>query len=144
MCLSAVLLRRVRLSTVLSNLLAARICRPVPQKSSLPLSVTSTFFFYLNVRKIRPTPADQHAEYQRLLSQYNIKQSMSRKGNCMDNGAMENFSSDLRPKCSMVNILIQLMTSSTVSRSTFITATMKELFLVKMSPMQYRTHSLES
>jgi len=45
----------------------------------------------LNVRKIRPTPADQHAEYQRLLSEYNIKQSMSKKGNCMDNGAMENF-----------------------------------------------------
>ncbi|WP_285945563.1 hypothetical protein, partial [Thomasclavelia cocleata] len=34
---------------------AARICRPVPQKSSLPLSVTSTFFFILNVRKIRST-----------------------------------------------------------------------------------------
>ena len=33
----------------------------------------------------------QHAEYQMLLSEHNIKQSMSRKGNCMDNGAMENF-----------------------------------------------------
>lgn len=33
----------------------------------------------------------QHAEYQRLLAEHNIKQSMSRKGNCMDNGAMENF-----------------------------------------------------
>ena len=33
----------------------------------------------------------QHAEYQRLLTEHNIKQSMSRKGNCMDNGAMENF-----------------------------------------------------
>ena len=33
----------------------------------------------------------QHTEYQRLLSEHNIKQSMSRKGNCMDNGAMENF-----------------------------------------------------
>ena len=30
----------------------------------------------------------QHAEYQRLLSEYNIIQSMSRKGNCMDNGIM--------------------------------------------------------
>ena len=30
----------------------------------------------------------QHAEYQRLLSEHNITQSMSRKGNCMDNGAM--------------------------------------------------------
>ena len=33
----------------------------------------------------------QHSEYQRLLCEHNIKQSMSRKGNCMDNGAMENF-----------------------------------------------------
>ncbi len=33
----------------------------------------------------------QHAEYQRLLKEHNIIQSMSRKGNCMDNGAMENF-----------------------------------------------------
>ena len=33
----------------------------------------------------------QHAEYQRLLQEHNITQSMSGKGNCMDNGAMENF-----------------------------------------------------
>ena len=33
----------------------------------------------------------QHAEYQRYLKEHNITQSMSRKGNCMDNGAMECF-----------------------------------------------------
>ena len=33
----------------------------------------------------------QHAEYQRLLAEHGITQSMSRKGNCMDNGIMENF-----------------------------------------------------
>ncbi len=33
----------------------------------------------------------QHTEYQRLLAERNITQSMSRKGNCMDNGIMENF-----------------------------------------------------
>ena len=33
----------------------------------------------------------QHAEYQRLLAEHNITPSMSRKGNCMDNGMMENF-----------------------------------------------------
>ncbi|MEE0530689.1 MAG: class II aldolase/adducin family protein, partial [Anaerostipes hadrus] len=42
-------------STVSNNPLAFRICRPVPQIMILPLSVTSTFFFILNVRKIRPT-----------------------------------------------------------------------------------------
>ena len=44
----------------------------------------------------------QHAEYQRLLTEHNIIQSMSRKGNCMDNGAMETFSVGLKLKCSMV------------------------------------------
>ena len=33
----------------------------------------------------------QHSEYQRLLSEHNITHSMSRKGNCLDNSAMENF-----------------------------------------------------
>ena len=33
----------------------------------------------------------QHTEYQRYLKEHNIVQSMSRKGNCMDNGAMECF-----------------------------------------------------
>ena len=30
-------------------------------------------------------------EYRQLLEEHNITQSMSRKGNCMDNGIMENF-----------------------------------------------------
>ena len=33
----------------------------------------------------------QHAMYQRYLEEHQITQSMSRKGNCMDNGAMECF-----------------------------------------------------
>lgn len=33
----------------------------------------------------------QHAEYQRMLLEHNTRQSMSRKGNYMDKGAMENF-----------------------------------------------------
>jgi len=33
----------------------------------------------------------QHSEYQRLLKEQNIKQSMPRKGNCLDNSVMENF-----------------------------------------------------
>ena len=33
----------------------------------------------------------QHKRYQKLLKQNNITQSMSRKGNCLDNAVMENF-----------------------------------------------------
>ena len=40
----------------------------------------------------------QCAEHQKLLTEHNITQSMSRKGNCMDNGAMENFFGRLKVK----------------------------------------------
>ena len=33
----------------------------------------------------------QHKQYQKKLSEYGIVQSMSRKGNCLDNAVMENF-----------------------------------------------------
>ena len=33
----------------------------------------------------------QHKDYQNLLKKNNIRQSMSRKGNCLDNAVMENF-----------------------------------------------------
>ncbi len=33
----------------------------------------------------------QHKRYQRMLVQKGIRQSMSRKGNCLDNAVMENF-----------------------------------------------------
>ena len=48
--------------------------------------------------KGRPPKLDrnQHAEYQRLLSKHNTTQSMSGKGNCMDNGIMENFFGGLK------------------------------------------------
>ena len=34
---------------------------------------------------------DQHKQYQRMLREKGIQQSMSRKGNCLDNAVMENF-----------------------------------------------------
>lgn len=33
----------------------------------------------------------QNKRYQKLLKEHGIKQSMSRKGNCLDNAVMENF-----------------------------------------------------
>ncbi len=33
----------------------------------------------------------QHKQYQRMLAEKGIRQSMSRKGNCLDNAVMENF-----------------------------------------------------
>lgn len=87
----------------------------------------------------------QHAEYQRMLSERNITQSMSRKGNCMDNGAMENFFGRLKVE--------MFYGEKFESVDTFIDELNQYIFyynherisskLKGMSPVQYRTHSLE-
>ena len=87
----------------------------------------------------------QLAEYQRLLSERSIRQSMSRKGNCMDNGAMENFFGRLKVEMfyrehfetvdEFINCLKEYIhyynNERTVSK-------------LKMSPVNFRTHSLQS
>ncbi len=85
----------------------------------------------------------QHAEYQRLLAEHNIKQSMSRKGNCMDNGAMENFFGRLKvemfygEKFESVNAFIDEL-KNYISYYNYDRISLK---LKGMSPVQYRTHS---
>ena len=85
----------------------------------------------------------QHAEYQRLLSEHNITQSMSRKGNCMDNGAMENFFGRLKvemfygEKFESVNTFIDELKSYIY----YYNNERISLKLKGMSPVQYRTHS---
>ena len=41
----------------------------------------------------------QMPEYRKLLSDHNVVQSMSRKGNCLDNAAMESFFAVLKTEC---------------------------------------------
>ena len=48
----------------------------------------------------------QHQSYQQRLKNNGIKQSMSRKGNSMDNGLMENFLDYLKLKCFMTKRII--------------------------------------
>ena len=85
----------------------------------------------------------QHSEYQRLLKEHHIIQSMSRKGNCMDNGAMENFFGRLKvemfygEKFESVNAFIDELEH-------YIDYYNNERISLKlkgMSPVQYRTHS---
>ena len=85
----------------------------------------------------------QHTEYQRLLEEHNITQSMSRKGNCMDNGAMENFFGRLKvemfygEKFESVNAFIdELKNYIDYYNNERISTKLKG-----MSPVQYRTHS---
>lgn len=84
----------------------------------------------------------QHSEYQRYLREHNIIQSMSRKGNCMDNGAMENFFGRLKvemfygEKFTSVDDFIDKLHD-------YITYYNNERISLKlkgMSPVQYRTH----
>ena len=84
----------------------------------------------------------QHTEYQRYLKEHDIIQSMSRKGNCMDNGAMENFFGRLKvemyygEKFETVDEFVHRLRE-------YIYYWNNERISLKlkgMSPVQYRTH----
>lgn len=45
----------------------------------------------------------QHSQYRHKLAEQGVKQSMSRKGNCLDNAAMESFLVRLSPNFSTRN-----------------------------------------
>ena len=84
----------------------------------------------------------QHSEYQRYLQEHNIIQSMSHKGNCMDNGAMENFFGRLK---------VEMFYGETFSSTDEFIRCLKDyidyynneriILKLKMSPVKYRTQS---
>ena len=85
----------------------------------------------------------QMKEFQQLLREHNIIQSMSRKGNCLDNSVMENFFGRLKvemfygEKFQTVDEFVHCLTE-------YINYWNNErisLTLNGMSPVQYRTHS---
>jgi putative transposase len=85
----------------------------------------------------------QHSEYQRQLKEHNIIQSMSRKGNCMDNGAMENFFGRLKVEM-FYGEKFQTVEEFVHCLEQYITYYNNERISLKlkgMSPVQYRTHS---
>ncbi len=85
----------------------------------------------------------QHSEYQRALTEHNITQSMSRKGNCMDNGAMENFFGRLKVEM-FYGEHFQTVDEFINCLKEYIDYYNNERIVskLKMSPVQYRTHSL--
>ena len=85
----------------------------------------------------------QMREFQRMLAEHNIRQSMSRKGNCLDNSCMENFFGRLKT---------EMFYGETFQSTDEFIRTLEEylwyynnerisLKLKGMSPVQYRTHS---
>ena len=85
----------------------------------------------------------QMSEFQRLLEEHNITQSMSRKGNCLDNSSMENFFGRLKVEMFFGE---KFQTTDEFIRclEEYIEYYNNERISLKlkgMSPVQYRTHS---
>ena len=87
----------------------------------------------------------QHTEYQRLLAEHKITQSMSRKGNCMDNGAMENFFGRLKVEM-FYGETFDSVSSFIEHLRAYIYYYNNERISLKlngMSPVQFRAHSMK-
>jgi putative transposase len=83
----------------------------------------------------------QMSAYRRLLDQRDVTQSMSRKGNCLDNAAMESFFGTLKAEC----FYLQRFTSTAQLREQlhdyirYYNHDRIKLKLKGLSPVQYRT-----
>ena len=86
----------------------------------------------------------QHSEYQRLLSEHNIVQSMSRKGNCLDNSVMENFFGLLKQEIyyGVVYYSYEELKSEIERFIKYYNEKRIKEKLGWMSPVQYRLHLL--
>jgi putative transposase len=84
----------------------------------------------------------QMKQYQHLLKQKGIKQSMSRKGNCLDNAIIENFFGTLKSELFYLkkyNSIVQLKKEIQEYIIYYNNERIKSS-LNKMSPIKYRTH----
>lgn len=88
----------------------------------------------------------QMQPFQRLLKQYQLPQSMSRKGNCLDNAVMENFFGILKSECFYTQQFESIATLEQALHE-YIHYYNNERIKLKLrglSPVQYRTQSLQS
>ena len=83
----------------------------------------------------------QHGQYQYLLREHGIIQSMSRKGNCLDNAMMENFFGLMKNELLYPNKWDDIKAFKTALRQYIRYYNNDRIKLkLKMSPVQYRTH----
>ncbi|AHG72429.1 transposase-like protein [Mannheimia sp. USDA-ARS-USMARC-1261] len=86
----------------------------------------------------------QMAEFRAILRKNGITQSMSRKGNCLDNGAMESFFGRLKTEC-YLGRQFETLTELEKTIHDYIHYYNNERIQVKLkglSPVEYRTQSL--
>ena len=83
----------------------------------------------------------QHTRYQYLLKEHGITQSMSRKGNCLDNSVMENFFGLMKNEL-LYNNRWENINDFKAALKEYIRYYNNERIKLKlkMSPVQYRTH----
>lgn len=84
----------------------------------------------------------QMKQYQRLLKENNITQSMSRKGNCLDNAIIENFFGILKSELFHLNKYDSIVQLKKEIRDyiNYYNHDRVKLNLKGMSPIQYRAH----
>ena len=85
----------------------------------------------------------QHKTYQALLQKYHITQSMSRKGNCLDNAMMENFFGLMKKELLYVNQFANIVDfKKQLKEYIDYYNTCRIKLRLGMSPTQYRTRYL--
>ena len=86
----------------------------------------------------------QMREYQSMLKEHNITQSMSRKGNCLDNSVMENFFGRLKTEMFIGENFssVEDFQQKLEEYICYFNNERVSLKLKGMSPVQYRTHSM--
>ena len=85
----------------------------------------------------------QMKEFQHMLTEHNVRQSMSRKGNCLDNSCMENFFGRLKTEM-FYGENFQCTDEFIRTLEEYLWYYNNERISLKlkgMSPVQYRTHS---
>jgi transposase InsO family protein len=86
----------------------------------------------------------QHQIYQNILKKNGIIQSMSRKGNCLDNAVVENFFGLLKSELLYLQKFSSMedFKNKLADYMKFYNEKRIKLKLKGMSPIQYRTHTL--
>jgi len=88
----------------------------------------------------------QMQPFQKLLKQRQIKQSMSRKGNCLDNAVMENFFGILKSECFYTRKFesVEQLKQSLHKYIHYYNHDRIKIKLKGLSPVQYRIQSLQT
>jgi putative transposase len=85
-----------------------------------------------------------HPQFQKMVKQFGLRQSMSRRGNCWDNAPIESFFGHLKDETSLPSCLtLQDLHKEMKQYMTYYNHHRYQWNRKKMTPVQYRDHLLE-